>query len=168
MVAFREMFDGQLWMEVMLVKNVNDTEKALLAIAAALGRIYPDQVHLNVPIRPPAETWVEFPDDESLVRAIAILGEVASIVTPAEDSFKLAEDTPIADAVIEIIRRHPMQEAKVMEPLSHFAPDEIQATLTAMEASGQVRRLLHRGQVFWEYAGGAFGERKEQAKTCLK
>ena len=66
MADFRDVFEGKLWVEVMLLKGLNDTEPALTAIAVALQRIRPDQVHLNVPLRPPAELWVETPDNEGL------------------------------------------------------------------------------------------------------
>jgi wyosine [tRNA(Phe)-imidazoG37] synthetase (radical SAM superfamily) len=55
LVAFRKLFNGRLWPEVMPVKGVNDTGEALAGIANALRHIRPDQVHLNVPLRPPAD-----------------------------------------------------------------------------------------------------------------
>jgi len=156
MVTFRKVFEGQLWLEVMLVKGVNDTEEALTGIANALRRIRPDRVHLNVPLRPPAESWVEIPDSESLIRATAILGEVAPIVTPAEGEFGLAGDMPVADAIVEIIRRHPIREGTLLEILNSRQPDQVQEMLAVLESGGQARRHTYQGQVFWEYAGGRF------------
>jgi len=160
LAAFRKEFDGQLWLEVMLVKGVNDTEDALTGIANALHCIRPDQVHLNIPLRPPAESWVEIPDSESFIRATAILGEVAPIITPAEGDFGLTNDMPVTDAIIEIIRRHPIQEANLLKILNCHTeqPDQVQETLAALEAGGQARRHIYREQAFWEYAGGRFAE----------
>ena len=62
----------------MLISGLNDTEEALRAIAAALRQIRPDAVHINLPIRPPTETWVQPPDAEGLMRAVAILGDTAT------------------------------------------------------------------------------------------
>jgi wyosine [tRNA(Phe)-imidazoG37] synthetase (radical SAM superfamily) len=158
LMVFRKAFDGQLWLEVMLVKGVNDSEAALTGIANVLRCIGPDQVHLNVPIRPPAEQWAEIPNSESLIRATAILGEVATIVTPAEGDFGLTGDMPVADAIVEIIRRHPIQEVNLLEILSCYTrqPGQVQETLIALESGGQARRHIYQGQVFWEYAGGRF------------
>jgi wyosine [tRNA(Phe)-imidazoG37] synthetase (radical SAM superfamily) len=162
MVSFRKLFSGQLWLEVMLVKGVNDTEGALTGIANALCRIRPDQIHLNVPIRPPAEPWAAIPNSESLIRATAILGAAAAIVAPAQGDFGLTDDMPVTDAIIEIIRRHPIQEANLLEILRGYAgqPDQVPVTLAALEAGGQARRHVYRGQVFWEYAGGRFAKEK--------
>jgi wyosine [tRNA(Phe)-imidazoG37] synthetase (radical SAM superfamily) len=159
MIEFRQQFRGQLWVEVMLIKDVNDDETVLNDLATALQRIQPDQIHLNIPIRPPAEAWVAPPDDNGMMRAQAILGEIAPISTFAEGDFHLADDLPIADAIIEIIRRHPMRETKLISTLDRFGlnADQIQSTLATLEASGQARRHFYRDQLFWEYSGGRFG-----------
>jgi wyosine [tRNA(Phe)-imidazoG37] synthetase (radical SAM superfamily) len=69
LVAFRRAYQGRLWLEIMLVKGLNDTANALGHIAAAVAHIRPDQVHLNLPTRPPAEPWVQPADEEGLLRA---------------------------------------------------------------------------------------------------
>ncbi len=156
MADFRQSYRGQLWVEVMLVKGINDSEAALTGIAAALRRIQPDQVHLNVPLRPPAERQVEPPDNLGMVRAMAILGEVATIVTPASGAVVLAPDTPIADAIVEIIRRHPLRETELAEALQRYTPGRVTEMLVSLEASGQARRLVYRDQAYWEYPGSRF------------
>jgi len=51
---FRKEFHGEIWLEVMLVKNVNDHEAEMIAKAAS--SINPDRIQLNTVIRPPAES----------------------------------------------------------------------------------------------------------------
>ena len=89
---------------------------------------------------------------------MAILGDVAPIVGPAEGALDLAQELPIVEAVIDIIRRHPMRETELIDTLSHYGkrPDQVQATLDALEASGQAQRHIYRRQTFWTYAGGRF------------
>ena len=158
MVALRETFAGQLWMEVMLVKGLNDTEEVLLSIREALRRIRPEQVQINVPVRPPAEQWVKIPDEEALMRAVAILGEAVKVIEPYEGSFDLSGSKTVTDAVLAIIRRHPMREVRLVETLDRYTPDEVHSTLAMLESSGQARRRTYRSQAFWGYAGVAFGD----------
>ena len=157
MAAFRGMFKGQLWVEVMLVKGLNDDEATLLGIRDALAHIRPDRVHINVPIRPPAEPWVEIPDDEAIERATAILGEAAEVVAPYEGTFDLSGLADMAEAILAIIRRHPMRQRRLVETLEGWAPGEVEEVLARLESSGQARKRLYRGETFWEYVGGIFG-----------
>jgi len=159
MVAFRDEFTGQLWVEVMLVKGLNDREEVLLPLRDALQRIRPDQVQINVPIRPPAESWVEIPDHEGLMRAMAILGEGTTLMLPYEGTFDLSGYDSAVEAVLAIIRRHPMREERLMETLARFAPGEVREALRQLQTSGQAQRLEYRGQVFWSYAGGRYAPR---------
>jgi wyosine [tRNA(Phe)-imidazoG37] synthetase (radical SAM superfamily) len=171
MAAFRDIFRGQLWIEVMLVKGLNDSEPVLVKLARALGRIRPDQVHVNTPVRPPAEAWVEPPASQGLMRAIAILGEVATVLTPAQGSIELAPDMEPEDAVVEIIRRHPIREQELLKTLARFGTERLKATLAALVESERAIRHSYRGQVFWEYAGGRFGRPRravDHARTSAR
>ncbi len=158
MAAFRRMFKGQLWVEVMLVKGLNDDEATLLGIRDALAHVCPDRVQINVPIRPPVEPWVEIPDDEAIERATAILGEAAEVVAPYEGSFDFSGFADVAEAILAIIRRHPMRQRRLVETLEGWAPGEVEETLARLESSGQAQKRVYRSELFWEYAGRVFGE----------
>ncbi|HUT16515.1 MAG TPA: hypothetical protein VMY98_09760, partial [Anaerolineae bacterium] len=129
----------------------------------ALSRIRPDRVQINVPIRPPAEPWVEVPDDEAIERAAAILGDVAELVAPYEGSFALSDSVDIVDAITAIIRRHPMRERRLVETLSRLAPADVSDTLIRLENSGRALRRVYRDEVFWEHVGGTFGQTKRKS-----
>jgi wyosine [tRNA(Phe)-imidazoG37] synthetase (radical SAM superfamily) len=149
LIAFRGEYQGKLWVEVMLVRDLNDTEPALKAIAAALQRVQPDEVHIIQPTRPPVETWVQPPDDDGLLRALAILGDVASIVHPASGTFDLSGTESLVDAVVGIITRHPMREEELVETLERWSPGDVAATLSELEKSGQTQSVERYGVRFW-------------------
>ncbi len=44
------------------------------------------------------------------------------------------------------------------ETLGRFAPGEVDLTLVGLETSGWAHRRVYRGEVFWEYSGGTFGD----------
>ena len=161
LVSFREMFAGQLWIEVMLVKDLNDSEDSLLSLRDALALIRPDRIQINVPVRPPAETWVKIPDDETIIRATSILGEAAEVVAPYEGLFDISGCADVRESIEAIIRRHPMRERRLVETLTRHlsvsrprvSPGQVEKTLAEMEANEQARRHVYRGETFWEYAG---------------
>lgn len=149
LIAFRKEYRGKLWIEVMLVRDLNDTEKALSDIAGVLKKIMPDEVHLNLPTRPPVETWVQPPDEEGLMRANAILGDIAEIVHPANGTFDLSGFDSVVDAIVGIITRHPMQQEQIEQTLTQWAPEQVEQSLAELEASGQAQIVERYGARFW-------------------
>jgi wyosine [tRNA(Phe)-imidazoG37] synthetase (radical SAM superfamily) len=156
LVAFRRLFLGRLWVEVMLVKGLNDTEVALKKLAAVLRWINPEEVHLNLPVRPPSETWVEPSDAEGLMRAKAILGEIARVVSPVEGTFDLSGYDNVVDAVVAVITRHPMGEAELARTLDRWTPGEVAQTLTRLAESGKVQVVTRYGKRFYSAIGARY------------
>jgi wyosine [tRNA(Phe)-imidazoG37] synthetase (radical SAM superfamily) len=163
LVAFRKEYRRKLWLEVMLVGGLNDTEKALKEIAALLNRIQPDEVHLLQPTRPPVETWVRPADEEGLLRAQAILGDIARIIYPAASgSFDLGGAESLLEAVVEIITRHPMREDELIETLKHFSPGDVSSKLRALEKSGRAQVVERLGARFWSSSPAYYPSGKQK------
>jgi wyosine [tRNA(Phe)-imidazoG37] synthetase (radical SAM superfamily) len=152
LIAFREEYQGKLWMEVMLVQGLNDGPAALRDIADILKRVRPDAVHINLPTRPPAETWVLPPTDESLMQALAILGSVAEVVHPAEGSFDLSGYDDPVEAILAIITRHPMRQEELERALTRWSPGKVQQVLADLEASQRAQVVARYGVRFWSAA----------------
>lgn len=154
--AFREQYTGKLWIEVMLVRSLNDSEPALRHIAAVLRKIKPDEVHINLPTRPPAETWVQPPDDEGLMRATAILGDSAHVVQPIEGTFDLSGCNDLTDAIVGVITRHPMREEQLRHALERWSPGQVEEALAELEASGRAQVIERYGARFWSAAASRY------------
>jgi wyosine [tRNA(Phe)-imidazoG37] synthetase (radical SAM superfamily) len=152
LLDFRRQYSGRLWAEVMLVRGLNDTEQALRDIASILRRVEPDEVHISLPTRPPAEIWVQPADDEGVLRALVILGEVAHVLHPAAGSFDVSGYENLADAVIGIITRHPMRQEELERTLDQAAPDQVDDILAELEQSGRAQVVERYGVRFWSAA----------------
>lgn len=149
LINFRQEYGGQIWVEVMLVGGLNDTEEALRDIASALQKIQPDQVHITQPTRPPVETWVQPPDQEGLLRARAILGEIAHISHPASGEFDLSGYDDVVDAVLAIITRHPVRQEELLRTMARWFPDQAKDALQTLQASGRAQLVERYGVRFW-------------------
>jgi wyosine [tRNA(Phe)-imidazoG37] synthetase (radical SAM superfamily) len=156
LIGFRQMYHGQLWIEVMLVRNLNDSEQALRDIAAIVRQIEPDQVHINLPTRPPAEPRVQPPDDEGLMRATAILGHTAHVVQPIEGTFDLGHGQHLTEAIVGIITRHPLCEEELRQALVKRSPGQVEEALAELAASGQAQVIERYGTRFWSAAGSRY------------
>ncbi len=154
--AFRNEYSGKLWIEVMLMKGINDNEDALKEISAILERVRPDQVHISVPSRPPAETNIQQPDDESLRRAADILGVRAQLIQASGGVFDLSGHESPADAALAILSRHPMSETDVRRTLERWSPGQVEEALHHLIATGQAQVVERYGERFWSAAGCHF------------
>jgi wyosine [tRNA(Phe)-imidazoG37] synthetase (radical SAM superfamily) len=149
LIRFREEYEGQLWIEVVLVAGLNDSEEALTHLAAVLRRIAPDQVHLNLPTRPPAESWVEPAADEAIGRARTILDDVAHVFHGVEGTHELGGYDDVVEAILDIIGRHPMSEQELTQTLEQWFPGEVGAALDQLAASGRAHVIERFGERFW-------------------
>jgi wyosine [tRNA(Phe)-imidazoG37] synthetase (radical SAM superfamily) len=147
--AFRKEYQGKLWVEVMLIRGLNDTEIALREIAETLERIRPDEIHIIQPTRPPAEAWVQPPDEEGLLRSRAIFGNIARVINPATGTFDLGGSGTLVDAIVGIITRHPMRESELIETLTQWTPGDVVETLNKLGKSGKAQIVKRYGVRFW-------------------
>jgi wyosine [tRNA(Phe)-imidazoG37] synthetase (radical SAM superfamily) len=165
LIDFRTEYSGKLWVEVMLVHGLNDTSQALWSLLEVLTLVQPDAVHINLPTRPPAETWVHPPDDESLMQALSILGNIAEVVHPAEGSFDLSGyDNPV-DAVIGTITRHPMRQEELERNLDRWNPGEVSRVLADLAASGRAQIVERNGVRFWSASLARYPDEARSRRT---
>lgn len=163
--AFRQEYAGKLWVEVMLVRGLNDLPQAIWDIAKVLQEIKPDAIHISLPTRPPAETWVQPAHEESLLRARAILGHIAEVVHPAEGSFDLSGYEDVVEAVIAIITRHPMRQKELERTLECWTPDKVRETLADLEASGRAQVVVRYGVHFWSARPARYPDEAHSRRT---
>ena len=156
LIAFRNEYSGKLWVEVMLVKGLNDGEEQLFETASVLGKIQPDQIHINLPIRPPVELWVQVPDEGRIQRAKTIFGNIARVISPIDGRFELGECDDVVESIIGIITRHPMREDELIRTISSNLPGEVTKALDELKSSGKAQVVERHGDRFWTAAPACF------------
>jgi wyosine [tRNA(Phe)-imidazoG37] synthetase (radical SAM superfamily) len=165
---FRRQFSGKLWIEVMLLQGLNDGEQELSEIADTMQRIRPDEVHINLPTRPPCETWVRPASAEALSRATSILGAVSRVVRPAAGKFDKGRHEDIIEAVVDIITRHPVSQQELEAVLTGWAPGDLKRALAALQESGKAQTVERYGQIFWAARDSRFPSRARSEATRPK
>jgi wyosine [tRNA(Phe)-imidazoG37] synthetase (radical SAM superfamily) len=156
LTAFRAIFRGQLWVEVMLIDGINDNEESLQDLKKVLTAIAPDQVHILLPDRPPAEPWVHPADQEGLLRAEAILGSIAHIVHPFLLDVHSTDYASPTEAVVSIVTRHPMNLTQLTSTLDCWSPEQVESAIAALEQAGTIRPVNRLGIRFWAASGSVF------------
>jgi wyosine [tRNA(Phe)-imidazoG37] synthetase (radical SAM superfamily) len=147
--AMRAEFIGEFWIEVFLVRGVNDSPEAVAQIAARVKAMRPDRVHLNTAVRPPADADVGPVGGDRL-------DELATLFTPRAETVATrphAREGALSDGggaanrdarILGMLRRHPCTSADVAALLQVSLQDAEQQ-LVRLVAAGQVRRET-RGQ----------------------
>ncbi len=80
LVSLKKEFRGKIWLEVMLVKGVNDDLRHIRKLKEVIERINPDKIQLNSPVRTTTEPDILPADKNKLKKIKEILGEKAEII----------------------------------------------------------------------------------------
>ncbi|MEI8033106.1 MAG: radical SAM protein [Chlorobiaceae bacterium] len=150
--AFRKEYGGRLWIELMLLGGINDSDEALCDIAAVIKQINPDMVHLVLPTRPAPEEEVHLPTQERIERAIAILSEVTTVLDPVKGTMSLRNSPDLLEAVTAIASRHPVQQRELLKAVQDcFHGNAAKAGLVMEEMLGTGRFTIveHGGEPWW-------------------
>ena len=148
-INLRKEYDGEIWIEIMLVKDLNDNEEELKKIQAILDKISPNRVYVNVPIRPPAESWVKIPDKEGIEMAKRILKNAIFINIEEHGSFEGREFKSPEEAILFLTRRHPMRLDQILESIKGFNKDELLESLHKLVKEGRLKRINYRDKEFY-------------------
>lgn len=146
--AFREVFRGQYWLEVMLLAGYTAFEEPVRQIARLVARIRPDKVQLNTPDRPPAEDYAMAARRDRLLTLARLFDPPAEVI---------AEDAPMCPghrteasgaAVLNLLRRRPCTLEDVVRVIRCHRPQAAKL-LSRLEAVGCVRRRSHGGRTYY-------------------
>lgn len=80
LIRFRKEYKGKIWLEIMLVRGLNDSLEYFYRIKEVVDLVKPDKIHLNSPVRPPAQGWVKPVSAATLKKAKEIFGTLCEII----------------------------------------------------------------------------------------
>ena len=80
LINLKKEFRGKIWLEVMLVKGINDDLRQIKKLKEVTDRINPDKIQLNSPVRTTTEPNIFPVDKKKLEKIKEILGDKCEIV----------------------------------------------------------------------------------------
>ncbi|MBW1917552.1 MAG: radical SAM protein [Deltaproteobacteria bacterium] len=147
--AFRKAFQGQIWLEILLLRGINDDQAELEKLRHVIARLRPERVQLNTAVRPVVEDYAVPLSPEQLRAAAAFLGEGVEVIAefdPATHA-KLA----LSDAdFLETLARRPMTAQNLAEILALPLP-EVLKRLNQLKNRGLISYSVHHHQGFYFY-----------------
>ena len=147
LITFSKEYSGSLWIEIMLIDGINDDDESLRKYAEALKKIKCDRVYINTPVRPPAETYAKEISPERMNRAVEILGGIPINFLDTEGFHSEIPDD--YEAIMSIIKRHPMNQFEVESFLASRGCDKlaIEGICSRMRADDKVTAIDYMGIV---------------------
>ncbi|MEJ2431273.1 MAG: radical SAM protein [Deltaproteobacteria bacterium] len=149
MQDFAKFYKGELVTETILVRGINNNLGRLQAVARLIERLQPAKAYVSVPTRPPAEKWVETPDEKSVNEAYQIFSQhlkrVEYLIGYEGNDFALAGDPQ--ENILSITAVHPMREEALRRVLAEADIDW--SLVDGLVKEGKLVVLEYRGKVFY-------------------
>lgn len=166
-IEFSREFSGEIWLEVLLVENINDSPEDIAALKQAVARIRPTRVQLNTVARPPFEAFAkpltrrrmeEIREEitEGFEGPVDILA--GSKENEISDSGKgregVIEEVSAAEAekkITEMLLRRPCTASDIATTLN-MKTGQAAEILHGMEARGCLAVKIHGGKKYYRTA----------------
>jgi wyosine [tRNA(Phe)-imidazoG37] synthetase (radical SAM superfamily) len=150
LVGFRQKYRGRIWLEVMLLDGLNDSEPAVRKIAELAGRIRPDRVQLNTAVRPPAEGEVRpvpFCRVQELTNLFSGPAEIIAY-EPGKSAKGGSENGNQGEKILAMLKRRPCTAEDVAKGLGIHRLAALKE-LEALAKKGEARKVETGGRWFY-------------------
>lgn len=148
MKKLRESYQGLLWLEVVLLKGLNDTENEISALKKIIDEISPDKIQLNTVVRPPSDPSARPLDMEHMENIKNIFGNKAEIITYRPLKQEGAEYESHLAAIVEMARRRPVSAVDISNVIN-LPLEEVESLLKGLVIKGSIERIEHSGNIFY-------------------
>jgi len=136
-IDFRRIFKGKIWLELMILKDINDSPDHIMAMKSVIQEINPDKIHLNTVIRPPSEKCARPVSAGALRKIKMMLGSNCEIIAEFKPRAKQPYRKERTRSILSIIQRRPVTIDDLVE-VTGLSRDEI---------TERVERLLEQGKI---------------------
>ena len=163
LAVFRREFKGRIWLEVMLVKGVNDSPVDIKALRKAIAQIRPDKVQLNTVDRPPAEKSAQPLSRRALDKIKKDLGGRAEVVVDFRRRAGCPTVPDIRRAILAMAERRPVTLADITSSLGR-KKKEVRPHLETLLRWQRISHQQHKGVVYYAAAPSAPKRKKSPAR----
>ncbi len=144
---FCENFEGKIYLEIMLVKEINDSEEEIEKINQFVRELNVDKIQLNTVIRPPGEFTAKPLDKEKLVKIKAWFDPKlpVEIVADFDRITSKAYHKDLEQVITELLKRRPVRKDEMATALG-VHPNETVKYLQVLEERKKIRRVRVEGK----------------------
>ncbi len=154
LVAFRQAYSGEFWLEVFFLAGLTATETEARKIIDCVARIKPDRVQLNTATRPTAEDYAVMVSRERLDELATQFDPPAEVIADyrgvhAQSDFQAGQEN-----VLEMIQRRPCSLQDIADGLSMHR-NEVLKYIEELDAHGLLEKHTISDKLFFRGKRGA-------------
>jgi len=149
LIDFRKRFPGQIWLEILFCRGINDSEEEVRRLQEVIREINPDKIQLNTLDRPPAEDSVFPVSREELERIKKFFGEKAEIITGSLPEDARGSTADRKKRIYNLVKRRPCTFDEVSLALG-IPKMALMDLIESLKNEGKVSQRLHNNQVYYQ------------------
>ncbi|MBN1593843.1 MAG: radical SAM protein [Candidatus Coatesbacteria bacterium] len=148
---FVRAFDGDVWLEILIVEDLNDSEDDLIALTEAVNRINPLLVQVGTVERPGSEEWAKPVSFEVLKMLASRIGPNAMVIGGPKRTFSEDTGRDIASDILALVSRRPCTIEDIESAVGGKRPILL-GEIRELSAKDKIATYMHKGKIF--YVGG--------------
>lgn len=160
LALFCREFRGEVWLEILLVRDINDSTEDLLALQQAVRVIQPGRVQLNTVARPPMDGRARPVTREKMEQAAALLAEGfdgrvdilvdVQAMEKRKDDRSAAGQRDLVEEIAALIQRRPCPLEEIDRALHVQDLWLTGECVRKLVDAGRIEKTLHNGKEFYQ------------------
>ena len=149
LVEFRKVYKGQIWLEILFCKGINDGKEELMRMKKVVDRIQPDLIHLNTVVRPPSEKSAVPLGQKEMEEIRAFFGKSASIISEFDRHPSMVSEMNIKEEILKILKRRPLSLSDLSKGMG-ISKNDLDRFIKPLMEEGKVQSRLFGDSVYYE------------------
>ncbi len=146
--SFSQEFNGKVWLEIMVVKGINDSLEEIEKTAQVIKEMNLEKIQLNTVIRPPAEEFARPLTAEELKNIKTILGEKCEIIAKFKRPTQKVYKRDVEKLILSMVKRRPLTLVDISQCLG-LHRNEIIKYVETLEKKNQIKTRVHSGERYY-------------------
>ena len=146
--SFSQQFNGKVWLEIMVVKGINDSLEEIEKAAQVIKQMNLEKIQLNTVVRPPAEEFARPLTREDLNNIKTVLGKKCEIIAEFKRATQKAYKRDVEKRILSMVKRRPVTLVDISHSLG-LHRNEIIKYVETLEKNHQVKTEVHSGERYY-------------------
>lgn len=146
--SFSQEFNGKVWLEIMVVKGINDSLEEIEKAAQVIEQMNLEKIQLNTVVRPPAEEFARPLTREDLNNIKTVLGKKCEIIAEFKRATQKAYKRDVEKRILSMVKRRPVTLVDISHSLG-LHRNEIIKYVETLEKKHQVKTEVHSGERYY-------------------